>query len=623
MIWGFPAAFYFAAVALPVAAAFFYKRFAKLHEVPALQHWMELGRSVEVHSFSSWLRRLLALLIQLLLISVLVLALADPSPHRKVQRTVIVLDVGATMQTHDAAGGDRMSAAKTEAEKFLSALDPDSQVALLQAGQCPILLVSPTRDFNKIRQAIDVTQSLDVESDLNATLQATKAFVTSDAPTDVAFFSDFAGCNLKDVRKSWQSTAKLLLIPVGMDVPDAAITNLWSEFDQHGRRVSARIEQKGMTGQRIMVQLVVNGHAMTSKEVTLQNGATTAELSASIPAGAAFEVSMHGNDALSADDHAYGILAPGEQFSICLVTLGNLPLQRALAADPSVKVHVVSPLSFTSSFHDEVVIVDGVNIPHDSHPGTRGWLYIGTADPFGWAKAHGTAACGAVTHWCGDHPLVAELDPALIKVKQACSYVWNPAVKITEIVSADNIPLIAEATVPVSDPAGGTARHVYWLFDLKQTDLTRRLTFPILLWNTVEYLATGATEDQTVPRFTGLPLKLYRTNPAIPPVVEGPDGHRISVKTNSDVDLILDTTRQGIYLQDGQPAFALNLFSSRGLKALPASEDVANQKEGSVTGASTWESFLPKPLRNALLILVIFLAMLEWLLFHRRIIKIG
>src|SRR3954451_12848201 len=90
VVFGFPAAVYFAAVGVPVAAAFLYRRRARVVEVPAADLWAEIGRPVEVRSFRSLLRRLLSLLAQLLLVTLLVLALADPSPRRPAAARTIV-----------------------------------------------------------------------------------------------------------------------------------------------------------------------------------------------------------------------------------------------------------------------------------------------------------------------------------------------------------------------------------------------------------------------------------------------------------------------------------------------------------------------------------------------------
>jgi len=621
VIWGFPAAFYFAALAIPVVAAFFYRRFARVHEVPALAHWLELGRATDVHSWSSWLRRLLTLLVQLLLLLALVLALADPAPRRQLQRTVIILDVGVSMQTCDATGCARIVAAREQALKMVATLDPDGQIAVLQAGQCPVLLASPTRDVRKVRAAIAAVESLDLDSDLLTTLTTARALVAADVPTDVVLFSDFAGVDLKGLRASWLSPAHLLLVPVGQDMPDAAITNMWTESDTRGRRVVALLEQRGLTNRRVSVVLHINDDAVATQEVVLKDSVTRVEFRTPLAPGATYDVVVHADDTLSADDRAYGLVPQYEQLGICLVTDGDPVLERALRADPNVRLRVIGAAELNSAANDDVVIVDHVAIP--VLPGAvRGWLFLGVGDPQGWAKPRAAAPCGLVTHWAGAHPLMADVDPTLLRIPAALPFDWNAAAKVTELVSANMVPLIVEA-VPAAPAPGAAARYIYWLFDLQQTDLARRLTFPLLLWNTVDYLATGETEHAEASHLTGIPLKLQRRQPAVAPVVQGPDGRRIPVKTNADVDLLLDTSRAGIYRQDGEPAYAVNLFSRRGLCPLPAPAELARQSDLAQIQPTAWDPWLPRPLRNALLGLGVLVGLAEWLLFHRRVIRIG
>src|SRR5258708_19355208 len=81
ILLGFPAAAWFALAAVPVAAAFFYRRRGRSIEIPSVFLWEQIGRPVDVQSIATLLRRLLSLAVQFLLLPMLVFPLAHPLPR--------------------------------------------------------------------------------------------------------------------------------------------------------------------------------------------------------------------------------------------------------------------------------------------------------------------------------------------------------------------------------------------------------------------------------------------------------------------------------------------------------------------------------------------------------------
>lgn len=646
MMWAYPAALWLGIVAIPVAMLFLYRRRSRVLEVPAVEIWAQIGRPVSVHSLSTLLRRLVALALQLLLVALLVMAIADPSPHAPPPaRTIIVLDVSATMQTRE-GGRTRMELAVDAARRALSRMGPDSGAVVLQAGVAPIVAAGPNSSAEAARRAVDRTTALDVEGDLERTVRAAAGFVEPARRTDVVVISDFAAADPSALRGTWHSTANLRLVGVGESYPDAAIVGLWSGQDESGaRRVVASIAQRGMLGREVPVTLHVDGRVVATQRVKLEREPVRVSLSSAMRAGATFEVRVEANDALSVDDRAFGVsprLAPAT--SICLVTAGSNPaLQRALSADPSVRLRVVRPADFVPSAGDAVVIVDGPGLI-DRDPGeVRGYLFINTADPFGWSRTRGgPVAAPPVSHWADNHPTMADIDPTLFRVTRTIDLDWTQGSLPAELVGADRWPVIEELARRTR--AGRTVRCLYWMFDLADTDLPRRASFPLLLWNAVEYLASGGGDPHMSNRpdwqRTGRPLELadVGNDPGAPrgavaapaPVVLDPANEAVEVRPVAVGWVVPGAGRQGIYRRKDPPEalLAANLLSARGtmlIHAVPRSPDadVPDASEQQAAGSPLLATLHKVGAWRALLAAGALIALVEWALYNRRVVRIG
>jgi hypothetical protein len=215
-----------------------------------------------------------------------------------------------------------------------------------------------------------------------------------------------------------------------------------------------------------------------------------------------------------------------------------------------------------------------------------------------------------VTHWRGDHPSLAEIDPAAIQFHSALSLAPVGAENLEPLLSAGQTPLIEERFNDGSSPL----RMIYWAFRLSDTDLAGRLSFPILLWDTIDYLAGQRSE--TSPHVTGRPLELASATE-----VTAPDGRSLNIEPLAAGYMATDTSEQGIYTirtERGNRSVAINLLSARG--ALPLPRDGADI---SISATSAFASGQLTINWRMLLEVALALASIEWLLFHWRVLRIG
>ena len=278
MIWcfafipfAFPAAAWFALAALPVIGAFFFRFRSRQQEIPALTHWLTIGRPMDVRSAGALLRRVLSLAVEIILIGLLVLCLANPFPRSpETHRVAIVIDVSATMQTKE-QDGNRLEWALRQARTILTGLRRDTQVYLITAGDRPLSLHADAMDPATASSRLAGIKSTDTDSDLPAAVRAV-SFLANDPGAKAFVISDFAGRGAPwELASFWNGAAPLVLIPVGTDHADVAVTSTWAEADRFGWRIGASFISRGFSGQIATARLICNGQTITENKVPLSD----------------------------------------------------------------------------------------------------------------------------------------------------------------------------------------------------------------------------------------------------------------------------------------------------------------------------------------------------------------
>jgi len=175
---------------------------------------------------------------------------------------------------------------------------------------------------------------------------------------------------------------------------------------------------------------------------------------------------------------------------------------------------------------------------------------------------------------------------------------------------------------------------VYWLFDLRDTKLPRRLSFPLLLWNTIDYLAGGTAEpteagaDRPAAPINGGGTAQPATRRRHRLTCSARREYAVRVERTAGGFIVPDTTRQGIYRRTderGSEAYAVNLLSPRGAKSLPADRpDDAAVKVGAAGNdrRAGWRRYAHLAWDSLVLAAVAF-ALCEWFLFHRQVVRVG
>lgn len=616
MIWGTPRAFWLLLLVPVLVALYLHRRRTIFVTVPSLLFWQEFGRPTDGLPLGLVLRNLLNLLVQVALLCLLVLTLANPDPpFRTREHLVLIVDASATMQTQSTSGVSRLQEALQRAEILVSSMPDDGLLTVVRAGAFPQVLLKASPDKTSARAALITIAAADVDSDLHEAAQLAESLHVAGWQTRIACISDFVGVG---PMQASNPAVRLSLEQVGHDSPNGGIVGLALADDRLGLQIG--IGQSGLTGQRATVSLRAGGQEVARQAVDMLQPLTTVQLAASLPAGTAFSVHLEPTDLLPLDNVAHGVWPDAPRLRVQLVTQANPYLQQALSAEPSALLHVGTPSEWDPASPTDVTVLEGVDPAVVRRTPGKFILFAGRVA--GPAPASGPAPSLAATYWTADHPVLRNVDPSLWRIRRSAGMAFDGA---RVLASAQGVPLVCEWS-PLPAKGNGAAvsssqtQVIVFNFSLADTDLVLRPAFPVVLWDAIGYLTGTDRPEQVVAHRTSSPLKLSAEGKADPPMVTGPDCPAHPMLKQGTEWTWLDTSRQGLYTvrqPDRQRAVAFNWMSLRSSmphKPLPMAAVVPTQ-----AAHSGWAMYFALPWQM-LLGLAMAAAVVEWLLFQWRIL---
>ncbi len=364
------------------------------------------------------------------------------------------------------------------------------------------------------------------------------------------------------------------------------------------------------------LELSLDGRLLDVKPIALAPGETAVQVFPTVPRSTPgsrgwLTARLVADDALPSDNVAYAVLQPQQPRRVLLVTKGNWFLEKMLAADQSLTFELLAPDAFQLSLaekFDAVILDDALPAGFDLDKVAGNFLFI-KKTPF--------ATVGVPL----DQPLISETDER------------HPALRL---VNLRNVTVV-RANALVDPPRGGDWRfetpirsfdHPLMItgerrnqriaalaLDLTDSDLPLRVAFPLLMSNTLQWLA-GETvaHTPTLPAGETFPLSAEQsvwtqpqtkwTGPPKPDAAHFARG-------------LFQPLTNGYYLlseREGVSWLAVNTFSE-------AESDLRSGAPASVPAAlprlaaanlSGW------PLWQYLALAALLLFTLEWWLFHRR-----
>ena len=283
-----PLAFAFAA-AMPVVIAFYLlkrKRVVKL--VSSTLLWQKFLAETQASAPFQKLRKNWLLILQILLLTLIVFALARPYFATKAmpaQLRVVILDASASMQATDETPS-RFEKARTEALKWVDSLAGNDQMVILQAGANTEVKQSASTQKAALRRALQACVCSDGPTRLVPALKMAESLVRDLDPKtnpEIHLFSDGAVPELNEFENK---ALPLVFHRVGKDANNLGITALdvrSNPEDGRQRAVYASVANFSTNSQQTDLELLLDDRLLETRPITIHAGETSPILPVTLP----------------------------------------------------------------------------------------------------------------------------------------------------------------------------------------------------------------------------------------------------------------------------------------------------------------------------------------------------
>jgi hypothetical protein len=552
-----PIALALAGLALPILILYILK--VRLRKIPVSTNlfWKQIYEEKPPRSIWQNLRHWLSLLMQWLLLALLVFAIADPFlpwQLKKARRVVLIMDNSASMQAADGSS-DRLTTAKSRANRFIDGLRENDQAAILIADQPPKVVIGMTGHIPSLRQAIESIPASDNETRVESAIELGKKLISDHPNGSIVIYSDGMPPKVDPPKLIDQADVTAPIASIAASIPsepsvapkkNAEPEVAWDIVGSIANNVAitqlqARRSLSDMIGYEILVTVLnassesvqcrlelsledapidvvplklaagekwsqsfektsLSGGKLVAKLIAIRQQDDTAVEETKAQADKADKSDSASTlNALLVDDEAAAMLPSRSIQQVLIVSPGNMFLQKAFAANPLVELTVVDKIP--EPIPTDKLIVFHQLVPSEL-PNANVLIVDPEADSNLW-KLGPSIENPIITEQDETSPLMRHLkfDNVIVPDAKKIEFATPPRV-LASTVTDDCI--LAELKRP-------SHRGVLLNVDLETSDLAFRTAFPIFVTNFLAWTA-NQLEDLQPAMKTGATLTVDLTD---------------------------------------------------------------------------------------------------------------
>jgi Ca-activated chloride channel family protein len=591
-----PLAFLFALLAVPIVLLYLLRLQRREQSVSSTLLWRQVTMDREANTLWQRLRRNLLLFLQLATLAFFIFALARPYvnlPGAVSGRSIVLLDASASMQATDVKPS-RFEAARAHVRDAINSLGVNDRMTLIVVDGAPRALSTLTGDKSQLFDALESARpSLDA-ADWSAAIALAVATGAGNDDTTTLVVSD--GANADDLRLL---TGKARFIPIGSSGDNIAISTLTLRRTVRGLSAFVRVTNHGARDDRVLVSLRADGALVDARTLDVPAGKSAEWTIGNINPNVTHvyaEIDEAKHNALALDDVAHAINATNTTRRALLLTRGNRFLEQALATLPGLRVTraVTAPLGAQNY---DLYVLDSMTIPL---PAKANALLLGAQSVFTTSGVFSNTAYVRTE----SHPIARNVDWRNVNVLDARRV--NAPDWLRPVIESQGGPLVLAG----ESPDEALQRVVVIPFDLRRSDLPLQIAFPILIANSVEWLAPAQ----------GLNVPLSVKPGEVMPM---PENTRVTLPSGEEVIAgrrgFAQTNQVGVYAFDtgrAQGAFAVN-FNNTSESRIAPNPDL---QVGNADATSAQPAAVPTSQREFwhwLAVLALILLVVEWWVYQR------
>ena len=533
-----PAAFAFAA-AIPVVVVFYLlKRKRVVRLVSSTLLWQKFLSETQASAPFQKLRKNWLLILQIILLTMAVLALSRPyfaARMKPAQLRVVILDASASMQATDETPS-RFEKARAEALKWVDSLAGSDQMVILQAGVNTEVKQSATSEKAALRRALQACVCSDGPTRLVPALRMADSLVRDQRGAEIHLFSDGA---VPDLSEFENKALPIVFHPIGKDSNNLGITALdvrANPEDARQRAVYASVANFSSNSVQTDLELLLDDRLVKTLPVTIAPGEVSPQVFfAAQQKDGVFTLRVTGKDELAADNQASIVSLLPKPVKVLLVSRGNRLLEKALRAAANVELAVASDLTDPAAGFDFVVLD---NVAPTVWP--KGNVLAVHVVNTNWIPEVTHLEGPALVDWRSSHPLLryAGFD----NVQVAESFAAKTPTWAVSLLDSPQAPLILAGEI-------GRQRIIWIGFDILESNWPLRISFPIFIANSVEWLNPANAQGGQLLVKSGEAFRMALLHPEKTAQVTTPTGQSRSFNLDANANEFVfgDTFKQGVY----------------------------------------------------------------------------
>jgi hypothetical protein len=561
-----PAALAFGAIIPIILLLYFMRPKRQERVVSSTLLWQQALQDLQASRPWQRLRITPLLLLQLLAALVVVLVLARPATFFSSPisgNTIIILQASASMQATDVAPS-RFEEARSEIADLISGIGPGDSVSLITMARTPQVLIAASGNKGQLNAALQRAKVTNQDADLEQALSLAAALAAGQANTQIVVVGD--GHVL--------APDQLLALPipvhylrVGTDANNVALVALASRIISGKQVALAQVANYSHSQRSVPVELYANGRLVNVQTINLAAGASGSLQWGPLPATTQFlHAKLDAQDPMTVDHDAWAIVGGLMHGKVLLVTNGNSFLEAALRLQANIDLFETTPAKYVNAGGYDLTVFDGFVPP--SMP-SGGLLFVNPpTGSYMFGKLGPVIGVSSISAGDDKANLLQDVDLSSIHVLHA-SHQLTAAPWAQAVITTPETPLLI---------AGETnnRRVAAFGFDLHASDLPLQPSFPILIYNLVNWFLPPAVagDGQVAP---GTPVTIQAWPGASAVSITAPGQKAVAVAPPFPATAFAQTDTTGIYFvaqrvqgQERDGAFAVNLFDPSQSRLGPA-----------------------------------------------------
>lgn len=583
-------------LALPIIALYYWTFRRQREDVATFSLWSKaLARR---SPWSKW-RRLVSLAVQLSVLALLVLALAEldwSQDARGIKTFVLVVDTSASMKGVDVSPS-RFGQSVAEARKAIVALGRDEKAAIVTAGAVLQVHCRPTEDQQLLIDILGKLECSEEPGQIEPAVELAERMMEGAPNPRIMVFTD--GCSADNAKLAARRNVEVKI--AGSRPGNVAITGLVALPNPSDQEFEVLVEAANFSAAATTtrVDLSLSGQKLESVSLELPAaGKAQRVVTAKLAAGGLLSARLEPPDAFPLDDVATALVAPRRAITCVLAGSEDAPVALAVSKIPGLTVKTASdpvqPLP-----EGNVFVLDGV-LPKELPKGgilaitptssCELWDYDKTVDMRVEVKSQSSS------------PPLAGINLADMLLDDIVRLKFKTPVR-TLATAASGDPLLTR----IERPAGDV---LVWHVPLDKSDFSQRTAFPLFLAQAIGMLAKN-DQTESVALRTGRRIAQEDATQDVGWASPGSGGQSSHFPASAMLNEV------GVWqLKKGESDEPLaiapvNLFD-------PHESDL--QAGEATTGAAPIpaRSWFREPLWMAFLIGGLLLSMVDWYFLHRR-----